>query len=193
MKSPYCIGAGPYHWVASLSRACRITSRGLIRSTEMREVRGVLGRPTGPVPGPECKEFLGRLVPASHGVNDRPDTAIPATAQACARANDGSRLIACSRNCWQEAELPLTLQLHDPTLFKLLGLIAKEKSVEDAVSKLYVEHLVDAVCLHLLRTHSTFPIPGEIHRGGLTLSQLRRITQHMEAKFERGPTAAKSG
>jgi len=80
-----------------------------------------------------------------------------------------------------KAELPLTLQLHDPRLFKLLGLIAREKSVEDAVSKLYLEHLVDAVCLHILRTHSAFPITGEIHRGGLTPSQLRRVTQHMEA------------
>lgn len=78
------------------------------------------------------------------------------------------------------AELPLTLQLNDPTLFKLLGLISNEKSAEDAVSKLYIEHLVDAICLHLLRTHSAFPISGEIHQGGLTPSQLRRIRQHME-------------
>ena len=57
----------------------------------------------------------------------------------------------------QKAELPLTLQLDDPTLFNLLHLIARERSVEDAVSKLYLEQLVDAICLHLLRTHSAFP------------------------------------
>ena len=80
-----------------------------------------------------------------------------------------------------KAELPLTLQLHDTTLFNLLALIAGEKSVENAVSKLYVEHLVDAICLHLLRQHSAFPISREIHRGGLTPSQLKRVTQYMDA------------
>lgn len=77
-------------------------------------------------------------------------------------------------------ELRLNLQLHDPKLFKLLALIAEESAVGDAVSKLYVEHLVDALCVHVLGRHSAFPLNGADHRGGLSPSQVRRVTDYMQ-------------
>ncbi|HEV2798919.1 MAG TPA: AraC family transcriptional regulator [Pyrinomonadaceae bacterium] len=77
-------------------------------------------------------------------------------------------------------ELLLSLQMHDPKLFNLLALIAEESVVEDAVSKLYVEHLVDALCLHVLRRHSAFPLTGADQRGGLSPSQVKRVTDYMQ-------------
>lgn len=90
------------------------------------------------------------------------------------------------RRCADEAgrggspELLLSLQIHDPKLFTLLALIAGESAVEDAVSKLYVEQLVDALCVHVLRRHSAFPLVGADHRGGLSPSQVRRVTDYMQ-------------
>lgn len=77
-------------------------------------------------------------------------------------------------------ELRLNLQLRDPKLFKILALIAEESVIDGAVSKLYVEHLVDALCLHVLRRHSAFPLAGADHRGGLSPSQVRRVTDYMQ-------------
>jgi AraC family transcriptional regulator len=96
------------------------------------------------------------------------------------------RLQRCSDEVARGArpELPLSLQLHDPTLFNLLGLIAEESAVEDAVSKLYMEHLVDAVCLHLLRTHSVFPVSSAFNRGGLSPSQVRRVTEYIQSHLD---------
>jgi AraC family transcriptional regulator len=76
-------------------------------------------------------------------------------------------------------ELLLSLQIRDPKLFTLLALIAEESAVEDVVSKLYVEQLVDALCLHVLRLHSAFPLVGADRRGGLSPSQVRRVTDYM--------------
>lgn len=77
-------------------------------------------------------------------------------------------------------ELLLDLQIHDPRLFTILGLIAQESAVEDNLSKLYMEQLVDLLCLDLLRRHVAFPLAGRDHRGGLSPSQVRRVTDYME-------------
>lgn len=80
-------------------------------------------------------------------------------------------------------ELVLSLQSHDPKLFTILTLIGEEKDVEDSVSRLYMEHLVDLLCLQLLRRHVTFPYGGGEARGGLTPAQLRRVTDYMEDRL----------
>lgn len=77
-------------------------------------------------------------------------------------------------------ELLLSLQIHNPKLFKILALIAEESVVKDAVSKLYMEQLVDLLCLEILRTHSAFPLNGSDHRGGLSPSQIKRLTDYMQ-------------
>jgi AraC family transcriptional regulator len=92
------------------------------------------------------------------------------------------RLERCSDEAGRGArpELPLSLQLHDIRLFGILALIAEESAVEDAVSTLYMEHLVDALCLHRLRKHVTSPIPEARFRGGLSPSQVRRVVDYMK-------------
>jgi AraC family transcriptional regulator len=78
-------------------------------------------------------------------------------------------------------QLRLTLQLNDPKLFGILGLIAKESATTDLLSKLYMEHLVNAACMHLLRTHTVFPIAGTYYRGGLSSFQIRLVKEYMQA------------
>jgi AraC-like DNA-binding protein len=97
------------------------------------------------------------------------------------------RLQRCADEIGQghRPELLLSLQIHDPKLFRLLELIAEESLVKDTVSKLYVEHLVDALCLQVLRSHSAFPLAETIHRGGLSPPQVRRVKAFMQDNLAR--------
>lgn len=89
------------------------------------------------------------------------------------------------RRCAEEVgrgerpELLLGLQIHDSKLFRILELIAEESAAEDAISKLYMEQLVDLLCLHVLRSHAAFPLRESGHRGGLSPSQVKRVTDYM--------------
>ena len=74
----------------------------------------------------------------------------------------------------------LNLQIEDRRLFTILRLIAEEKTPEDNIAKLYVEHLVDALCMHVLRHHSAFPMVAEVFRGGLAPAQVKRVSQYMQ-------------
>jgi len=76
-------------------------------------------------------------------------------------------------------ELAPDLKIHDPRLFKILALIAEESTVSDEISKLYMEQLIDLLCLQLLRSHSTFPVARVGHRGGLSPRQVRSVTDYM--------------
>jgi AraC-like DNA-binding protein len=85
----------------------------------------------------------------------------------------------------QRPELLLTLQADDSKLFRILALIAEEPDVADPASKLYVEHLVDALCLQVLRAHAAAPLDGHKHRGGLSPAQVRRVSEFMEGNLAR--------
>lgn len=77
-------------------------------------------------------------------------------------------------------ELILGLQIHDKRLFTILRLIAEESVVEDRLSTLYMEQLVDLLCLDLLRRHVAFPLAERGHRGGLSPSQVWRVIGYMQ-------------
>ncbi|WP_146150915.1 helix-turn-helix domain-containing protein [Allosphingosinicella deserti] len=93
------------------------------------------------------------------------------------------------RRCAEEVgrggtpELILSLQSDDPKLFNILSLIARERDVDDVASKLFMEHLVDLLCLQLLRRHVTFPHDCSGAKGGLTPAQLRRVTSYIEDRL----------
>lgn len=71
------------------------------------------------------------------------------------------------------------LNFEDPKLFKILSLIATEAEGLGAHSRLYLETLLDLLCLQLLREHSPTPIrpAGEI--SGLRSPQVRRVTDYI--------------
>lgn len=81
-------------------------------------------------------------------------------------------------------ELRQRLNVDDPKLFRILGLIADESHAEDAISRLYMEQLLDLLCLQLLRAHSVFPVAQAKRRSGLGAWQVRRVTDYMQAHLD---------
>jgi len=93
-----------------------------------------------------------------------------------------NRLLACADQVsnGREPELLDRVNFDDPKLFTFMKLINDEISSADAMSHLYIEQLLDLVCLQLLRAHSatSTPIsPGP--RRGLSEWQVKRVTGYM--------------
>ena len=98
---------------------------------------------------------------------------------------DPRRVQRCADEVGSGRRVELLDRLHfdDPKLFNLLDLLAAEAMSEDSISKLYVEQLVDLLCLQLLRDHSDFASTTTAP-GGLGKWQVRRITHYMEEHLE---------
>ena len=91
-------------------------------------------------------------------------------------------LLACADQVGngREPELLDRVNFSDPKLFTIMALINEEIGSGDAFSQLYIEQLLDLVCLQLLRAHSTTTVP--ISAGpqrGLANWQIRRVTAYM--------------
>ncbi len=74
----------------------------------------------------------------------------------------------------------------DAKLFAIMRMINDEISAGDAISHLFVEHLVNLVCLQLIRTHSTTSTalsPGP--RNGLADWQVKRVSTYMRDNLAR--------
>lgn len=84
----------------------------------------------------------------------------------------------------ERPELVPGLSVTDPKLFKILSLIADEAVSQDAISKLYVEQLLDLLCLQLLRTHSASPLQHGDHGGGLSPWQVKRVLDYMQDRLD---------
>jgi AraC family transcriptional regulator len=80
-------------------------------------------------------------------------------------------------------ELRERINANDPKLFGILSLIAAESSAGDRISKLYLEQLVDLLCLQLLREHVVRP-GGSSQAGGLGPWQVRRISEYMQEHLD---------
>lgn len=86
---------------------------------------------------------------------------------------------------WASApELLPRLNFDDPRLFSILSLIGAEAETGGPHSRLYIETLLDLLCIQLLREHSAIPslAPGDGH--GLRPSQIRQITDFMTAHLD---------
>lgn len=80
----------------------------------------------------------------------------------------------------REPELLDRVNFNDPKLFTIMALINDEINSGDAISHLYIDQLLDLVCLQLLRAHSatSMPIsPGP--QRGLSGWQVKRVTGYM--------------
>ncbi|GCA50419.1 exoenzyme S synthesis regulatory protein ExsA [Sinorhizobium sp. KGO-5] len=93
-----------------------------------------------------------------------------------------SRLHACADQIGNGREPELVDRVHfdDPKLFTIMALINDEIGSADAISHLYIEQLLDLMCLQLLRAHSAAPAPmANGPRRGLSARQVKRVTTYM--------------
>jgi AraC family transcriptional regulator len=89
--------------------------------------------------------------------------------QRCSDEIDGGR----------SPELMPRLNFQDPKLFALLALISAEAEDPGRHERLFLEQLIDLLCIQLLRAHSAFPLPLVDRHGGLSARQLSRLTAYI--------------
>ncbi len=98
------------------------------------------------------------------------------------------RLLACAIEVGNGRTPELFERVHfdDPKLFTIMKLINDEISSGDAMSHLFIEELLDLVCLQLLRAHSETSMPiGSGPRRGLAAWQVRRVTTYMRENLSK--------
>jgi AraC family transcriptional regulator len=99
---------------------------------------------------------------------------------------DPDRLRSCSDQVGrgQEPEVLDRLGFQDPKLFAVLRLIGQEVPLSATPSRLFVDHLIDLLCLQLLRAHTSFPAPTASRPSrGLAPWQVKRVTAYMRDHF----------
>lgn len=77
------------------------------------------------------------------------------------------------------------LNYDDPKLFSILALISKESDAPGPHARLYLERLLDLLCLQLLRVHTAFGTgqrQGGVH--GLSTWQVRRLNKYMQERLD---------
>lgn len=97
-----------------------------------------------------------------------------------------TRLQACADEVGRggSPELLTRLNVEDNKLFGILALISDEANGGDALSRIYMEQLIDLLCMQLLRSHSAFPLSDRPRRGGLGDWQVRRVTDYMREHLD---------
>lgn len=76
-------------------------------------------------------------------------------------------------------ELLPRLNFEDSKLFAILSLISAEAEASETHSRLFLERLLDLLCVQLLRGHAAFPIHPLDYGAGLRPFQVRRVTDYM--------------
>jgi AraC family transcriptional regulator len=96
------------------------------------------------------------------------------------------RLQGCADELYagRPPELLPRLNFDDDKLFSLLSLISAEAERPELHERLYIEQLVDLLCLQLLRAHSAFSAQGSHVPGGLQSRQVRRVTAYMLERLD---------
>lgn len=81
-------------------------------------------------------------------------------------------------------ELLPRLNFKDAKLFSTLALICAEAEDPGPHSRLYLDQLLDLLCLQLLRAHSALPLAGGREARGLGAWQVRRVTSYMQEHLD---------
>ncbi len=81
-------------------------------------------------------------------------------------------------------ELLPRLNFQDEKLFSILSLISAEAEKPGLHERLYLEQLIDLLCLQLLREHSAFPLASSQRASGLQNWQVRRVTDYMRDRLD---------
>jgi AraC family transcriptional regulator len=82
------------------------------------------------------------------------------------------------------AELLPRLNFADPKLFAILALIGAEAREGGPHSRLYLETLLDLLCVQLLRDHSAFSSQTVTSGTGLRPRQVRQVTDYMNVHLD---------
>ena len=82
------------------------------------------------------------------------------------------------------AELLPRLNFADPKLFAILALIGAEAREGGPHSRLYLETLLDLLCVQLLRDHSAFSLQTVTSGTGLRPRQVRQVTDYMNVHLD---------
>ena len=83
----------------------------------------------------------------------------------------------------QRLELVPRLNFDDPRLFAILSLITGEAEDSGPHSRLYLETLLDLLCIQLLREHAAFPL-GQFAGNRLRSPQVQQVTDYMKAHLD---------
>jgi AraC family transcriptional regulator len=67
----------------------------------------------------------------------------------------------------------------DPRMVTIMTWIDEEVRSGGAISHLYIEHLLDLVCLHLIKAHAETAMPVVPGPRGLAAWQVNRVTEYM--------------
>lgn len=103
---------------------------------------------------------------------------------------DEERLRTCANDVFggRPVELFDRVGLDDPKAFALLQLLSDEASAPERTSRLFMEQLIDALCLHLIRAHSAWSDAPALPRRGLADWQLKRlgdfVAENLDAEIE---------
>jgi AraC family transcriptional regulator len=94
----------------------------------------------------------------------------------------GDRLQNCADHLahGQRPQLIDRMGFEDPRLFAILALLGDEAGGGQPISSLFLEQLIDLLCMQLLRAHSAVALPpSPIVRRGLASWQVKRVTRYM--------------
>jgi AraC family transcriptional regulator len=80
----------------------------------------------------------------------------------------------------QQPELYDRVGHDDPHLFSLMTMLNREVEARDATSRLFIEHIIDLVCLQLLRRHSVRFVAMPKPTSGLARWQVARVTAYVQ-------------
>ena len=98
-----------------------------------------------------------------------------------------ARLKRCAEEVgWgREPELSERLQVSDPTMFSIMRLLIQAAGSETTDRGLFLDQLVDLLCLHLLRTHTCVrPRLERPSRGALAPWQTHRVITYMKERLD---------
>ena len=77
------------------------------------------------------------------------------------------------------------LHIRDAKLFSILDLLRQEVELREAASILFIEQLLDLICIQLLRAHSAFGLNRPPQSFGLARWQVKRVTGYMRENLEK--------
>ena len=96
------------------------------------------------------------------------------------------RLLTCAEQIGtgRKPELIDRQNFRDARLFSIARLLLQEVESREAASRLFIEQLLDLVCIQLLREHSASTLPNAGRHHGLAPWQVRRVTTYMRHNLD---------
>ncbi|PRD43110.1 AraC family transcriptional regulator [Phyllobacterium phragmitis] len=129
--------------------------------------------------------FPGRITFVPRGHDSERSTSAPFKVSNTFLSQD--RLVECANqlNYSRVPDLIDRQNFSDPKLFTLLNLLCEEVESREAASRLFIEQLLDLICIQLLRGHSVSSLPNFSAHVGLAPWQAQRVLDYMRDNLDR--------